>query len=361
MIRQLTVKNLRNLELQDTKIYPGYNLIVGENGQGKTNFLEAIYLLAYGKSFRDEKSKIVNWKEEEARVFGKTDNDTLEIIIRKNAENKVLINNKIKKTGALIGRFVCVIFHPQEIEIVSGAPSLRRSWLDRLISTVDKNYLHSLIEYNKALQNKNKLLKMSAADSRMEVWDRILSKLGAKIWMRRRASVDQINQILRRESRRLTNKDVFIDYNSPLISSTLKESENTYYKQLLSKRAQERRLLATIFGPHRDDFRIIFEQTEEKNILQKEVSSFGSRAEQRQSILLLKWAEARLFAEHFGEAPTILLDDVASELDEKNRQLLTHLYARQVIITTTTPTLLPKQIRSKAKVLKMIGGKLQST
>lgn len=360
MIRQLTVKNLRNLNIQEKRIQPGYNIIVGDNGQGKTNFLESLYILAYGKSFRDEKSKIINWEENEARVAGKTDRDTLEVVIRRDRDNAVLINSKAKTASALLGRFVCVVFHPKEIDIVSGPPSLRRAWLDRLIATIDKKYLQDLIEYNRSMQNRNKLLKGPSEDSQIEVWDKNLALLGTRVWSKRRETLDKVNQILRKESVKLTQKEVLLDYEHPLTRVEEKVKEKRYLGELLSRRTTDRKLFVTTFGPHRDDFKIIFEQKERHNILQKEVSYFGSRAEHRQSILLLKIAEARIFSEHFEESPTILLDDVASELDEKNRELLTSLQAKQVFITTTTLDLLPKQILAKAKIFRMVDGDLQS-
>lgn len=359
MIRQLSVKNLRNLNIQEKIIQPGYNIIIGGNGQGKTNFLESLYLLAYGKSFRDEKSKIINWGENEARLVGKTDRDTLEIIIRRDRENTILINSKVKSTGALLGRFVCVVFHPQEIDMVSGPPSLRRAWLDRLIATTDKKYLRNLIEYNRSVQNRNRLFKISADDAQIEVWDKNLSRLGTKVWNKRGEMLSIVNQILRKESVKLTQKEVFLDYDNLFLRVDEGLRENHYLRQLLNRREIDRKLFVTTFGPHRDDFKIIFEQKQGQNILQKEISYYGSRAEQRQSVLLLKIAEARVFSEHFEEAPTILLDDVASELDEKNRELLTSLHAKQVFITTTTIELLPKKILAKAKIFRMVNGELQ--
>ena len=299
MIRQLTVKNLRNLNIQEKIIQPGYNIIVGDNGQGKTNFLESLYILAYGKSFRDEKSKIINWEENEARVAGKTDRDTLEIVIRRDRDNAVLINSKAKTASALLGRFVCVVFHPKEIDIVSGPPSLRRAWLDRLIATIDNKYLHDLIEYNRSMQNRNRLLKGSSEDSQIEVWDKNLAALGTRVWSKRRETLDKVNQILRKESVKLTQKEVFLDYENPLTRVEEKVKEKRYLGELLSRRTTDRKLFVTTFGPHRDDFKIIFEQKEHHNILQKEDSYFGSRAEHRQSILLLNIAEARIFSDPF--------------------------------------------------------------
>jgi DNA replication and repair protein RecF len=358
MIRTLSVKGLRNLNINEVKLSAGFNIIIGENGQGKTNLLEALYFLAYGKSFRDDKSKVINWDTEEASIRGKTHDSVIEIIVKRESETKIYINGKPKKLASLLGRFLCVVFHPQEIELISGAPSLRRSWIDRLISTIDKKYLYNLVKYQRSLQNKNRLLKMNAQEDQIDVWDKNLSKLGTEIWTDRAKTIDQVNHILKLESKKLTGRLVFIEYKNPLPKVDKKEAANYYFKQLASRRAHDRRLLATTFGPHRDDLRIIFEQRQEKNIIQKEISSFGSRAEQRQSVLLLKLAEANLFSSSFGEGPTLLLDDIASELDTKNRQLLTRLYAKQVIITATNLNLLPKSIVEKGNIFKMEDGRL---
>ncbi|MEX0622082.1 MAG: DNA replication and repair protein RecF [Candidatus Woykebacteria bacterium] len=358
MIRRLIVKNLRNLENLVVEFRPGFNIIVGDNGQGKTNILEAIYLLAYGRAFRDEKAKVINWDEDESLVEGVIENFNIRIILKRGEPTKILINGKVKGGLSLIGKFVCVVFHPQEIEIVSGPPSLRRSWLDRLISTVDRNYLRALIDYQRALNNKNRLLKLSAREEELAVWDQTLAKLGSKIWIARAAAIWKINRLLRAQSVNLTEKLVFIKYRSAFEGQNPKAFVELFQKQLRSMRALERRFLVTSFGPHRDDFKVIIEQKKGTAIVQKELPSFGSRAEQRQAVLLLKISEAKIFDEVYGEAPTILLDDITSELDGKNRHLLAKIYSKQVIITTTDLGSLPEEIWKKANVMRLSNGQV---
>ena len=144
--------------------------------------------------------------------------------------------------------------------------------------------------------------------------------------------------------------------------SAWREAERAYLKTLLSQQELERRFRVTLFGPHRDDFKISAEEESGKTIIQKDLANFGSRAEQRQAAILLKFAESRLFAKFFGQAPTLLLDDITSELDSKNRELLLeHLTNGQYIITTTSLDSLPENIRSKARVLAVKNGEVAAS
>jgi len=362
MLKALSVRNFRNLLTAKIKFSPGIIIIIGDNGQGKTNLLESIYFLSYGKPFRGLKAQAINWHKNEATIAGETEKDRIEIIIHRDQENKTFINGKQKKAISILGRFVSIVFRPEEIEIINGPPPLRRTWLDKLIATINKNYLYNLVNYQRTLQNKNKLLKLSSPDpAQLVVWNRGLAKYGSRIWQEREAVTAVINQNLRRESQKLVGKKVFLDYKNPLSGKDGQLAESLYLNKLASQENLERRLQATIFGPHRDDFKIIIEEKMGKNILQKELASFGSRAEQRQAVLLLKMNEAKIFADFFGEAPVILLDDAASELDERNRQLLfSHLYARQIFITSTSLEALPEAVKSKAQILKVENGRFTS-
>ena len=344
--------NIPKLELSS-----GCTVLLGGNGQGKTNILEAIYLLSYGRSFRGLGDQVINWREEEARVFGQGSTDSIEIIIRRDKDNKILVNGKPKKVSSLLGRFPSVVFHPQEIEIVFGPPLLRRSWLDRTIATVDKKYLYALINYQRALKNKNRLLKTGRPTTEMEAWNKSLATYGTKIWQIRESAISVFNQLLKSQTSKLTGKQIFLKYKNPLVGEKDAVAENLYFKALLSQQEIERRFMVTLFGPHRDDFKIIAEEEDGQTILQKNLAEFGSRAEQRQAAFLLKLTELKFFAKTFGAAPVLLLDDIASELDSKNRELLLgHLSAPQVIITATNLDSLPEAIRRKSQVLNVQNG-----
>lgn len=360
MLKNLSTRNFRNLQIPKVEIPSGTTAIVGGNGQGKTNILEAIYLLAYGAPFRGTRAESISWGEEEATVFGETEGGSIQIILSREKETKILVNNKPKSRLDLLGRFNAVFFHPQEIELVVGAPELRRRFLDRLIGTTDKDYLLTLINYYRALRNKNHLLKTRAENAaELEIWDKNLAALGTKVWLVREKTLATLNQILKQETGRIVGRSLFLEYKNPLMGLEGKQAEKAFLQAQALQKDLERRYLATVFGPHRDDFRIIMEETRNHNIRQKDLTAFGSRAQQRQAVILLKLAQAKFFTQGFQKKPTLLLDDVAGELDEVNRELLfANLPTGQVIITTTSAEFLPERIRKKTTLLTVREGRI---
>ena len=359
MLKGLSVRNFRNLSIPKLNLSSGRTILVGENGQGKTNLLEAVYLLAYAKPLRGTKEEAINWQEDEAAIFGETEGSKIQIPLRRSHETGVFINNKPRAVSALFGKFLTVIFYPQEIELITGPPSLRRNFLDRLIATVDKDYLLNLISYQRALSHKNRLLKERAEATNLEVWDKQLASLGSRIWLVREEALSTLNQIFKLESTRLVGKPLSLEYKNPVAGVTTKEAENIFLRKLAAQKELERQYLVTIFGPHRDDFRIIVEETRNKSIIEKDLSTFGSRGEQRQGAILLKLASAKFFGRDLHQTATLLLDDVASELDANNRQLLlTNLPANQAIITTTSLESLPEGIKRKATIFTIKEGKV---
>jgi DNA replication and repair protein RecF len=363
MLNSLSVRNFRNLEIPHQNFPFGTTILVGNNGQGKTAILEALYFLSYGKTFRGTKGDSVNWYEDEAQITGKTDKETLTVVFGKTRETQVLVNNKRKNTAELIGRFISVLFHPSEIEIVTGPPQLRRAWLDRVILTTDKKYLFNLVNYHKALKGRNRLLKMGRSGTEeVKAWDKNLASFGSRVWARRREVCEETNKIMSRESKRVVGKPIRISYANPIISNNPAEEERIFLKGLLNTSSLEERLLVTLFGPHRDDFKLVSEETRGQTLIEKNVAAFGSRGEQRQATILLKLTEAGFFYQIFKKAPTILLDDVTSELDETNRDLLlTNLVGGQVIVTTTSLEVVPPKLKRRATVFEVKEGKIIPT
>ena len=362
MLKSLSVKNFRNLSITDLKLKPGVTVIVGGNGQGKTNLIEAVYVLSYGRPFRGEKKETINWNSQEAEIFGETTRGTIRIFLRRDGETRVVVNNKTKPLAAVFGRFVSVLFHPGEIELIGGPPALRRSWLDKLIATIDRSYLFDLVNYNRTIINRNRLLKISggkAAEEELETWDRVLAKYGVGIWKTRETQLEALNRIIRKSAIGLVGKQLSIDYKIPIGLVNEQADKKSFLGSLKERRGLDRRILLTSFGPHRDDFRVIVEEADNQTIIEKDIGLFGSRAEQRQATILLNLACAELFSQVFGEAPTILLDDVTSELDEKNKNLLlTHINAQQILITVSSLDQLTDPFRRKATVFKIDGGKI---
>lgn len=358
MLKTITIEKFRNLQKTKLDFSRTVNIIVGDNGQGKTNLLEAIYLLSHGKSFRASKAQTIHWRADWAQIVGFTETDKIEIRLYRNQENQAFINNKKKGLIALLGRFVSAIFYPEEIGMINGPPNGRRAWLDRLGSVTDKSYLHDLVNHQKSLANKNKILKSPRPDQdQIDIWNKNLVKAGIKIWRRRLQIIDEINQVLSARSNKLVGHIILLEYTNPLSVKKERLTEEAYFRKLNSQRDLERRFQATLFGPHRDDFKIIKEEPDGNSIIQKNLGPFGSRAEQRQAIILLGLAEAKVFTNYFGQAPVLILDDAGSELDKGNRELLfEHLPARQVFISTTSLDLLPKPLVAKGRIFKVKKG-----
>ncbi|OGY24075.1 MAG: hypothetical protein A2172_00840 [Candidatus Woykebacteria bacterium RBG_13_40_15] len=362
MLKTLSIRNFRNLDISDLQLGSGVTIVVGGNGQGKTNLIEAVYLLSYGKPFHGTRSEAINWNESNAEIFGETSKGSIRIFLYREGETKIIINNKTKPATYLLGRLATVLFHPGEIELIGGPPAARRVWLDKLIATINRGYLFNLINYNKTLINRNKLLKISggnATEEQLETWDRLLAKYGIKLWQEREKEISSLNRILNKISKGTIGKNARIEYTVPINLESEGLSKKEFLRALKNKRGVERRLIMTTFGPHRDDLKLVVEEELGQSILEKDLGPFGSRAEKRQAIILLNLAQAQLFSRIFGEPPVILLDDVTSELDEKNRGLLlTHISARQILITTTSLDLLTAEFKKRARVLNMVDGKI---
>ena len=360
MLKALGVKNFRNLNIPKLTLTPGYTVIVGDNAQGKSNILEAIYLLSSGKPFRGTKNQALNWSAQEALVSGETDAGKIQIVISREDDTKISIDGKPKNLLALFGKFAATLFYPGEIELASGPPVGRRSWLDRLIATTDKTYLYNLLNYYRSLRNKNRLLKNNTGDmGQLEVWNNNLAAFGTKIWLTREEIVTRGNQTLKKVAKASIEKEIFLRYKNPVAGLEEAEAKKAFLKTLNSQKELEARVMATVFGPHRDDFEIILEEESGQNILQENLSLFGSRGEQRQAVIALKLTEYAYFKEAFSKSPSVLLDDPFSELDEKNRQLLlASLSAQQTILTTTSIDFLPTYIKKKARILVVKRGEV---
>lgn len=303
MIQKIALQNFRSYEKRDFDLGKK-TIIIGENGAGKSNLLEAIYLLATGKSFRaDRDSEMLKYGQSFAIV--KTDNLQITITDRKKFE----VNGIPRRQIDFVGNLRTVLFCPQDMELIVGSPSTRRRYLDFVISQVDREYRRCLISYEKGLRQRNKLLEMIreglAQRSQLFFWDKLLIKNGEYISLKR--------------SEYLSN---LAEYDKSVISE----------ERLKQYELQEVAAGTTLVGPHRDDFIV--------NLNSRDVSKYGSRGEQRMAVLGLKKKEI----EYLGGDPILLLDDIFSELDHRHREEVMNLvndYRGQVIITTADRHLLP--------------------
>jgi len=331
--RTLKLVNFRNYKEKILVFDPSSTLIVGPNGSGKTNLLEALFLLATGKSFKAETTKqLINWQENYSIIEAKlTNNQQIGIKIVTSPETKIVkkiffIEGSQKTRKFFLENFWAIIFRPEDIRILSGSPSKRREFLDNILSQTDWQYQKNLYVYQKALRQRNKLLEKirsgQAKTQELFYWDKALVKNGQYISDLRKATTDCFNQFFENHP------------NSEIKALSVKYLANTISESSLSaKKDSDIKLGHTSIGPHKDDFYLeagIF-NTENKN-----VAHWGSRAQQRMAVLGLKLAELKYIEENIKKQPLLLLDDIFSELDQNHQKLLTEIINHhQTIITAT--------------------------
>lgn len=320
MITKLALQNFRNFSENNFSFSSNINVIIGPNAIGKTNILESIYLISSAKSFKNAKvTELINEEKEVGRVKGLVDDLKLEVVLPKNAYKKFLINGVAKRSVDFSGNLKVVLFAPQDLDLITLSPSLRRNFLDHVLSLVDIEYRRSLLSYEKGVRSRNKLLfrirEEHLPTSQLLFWNQLLIKNGTYITQKREELINFINL-----SSNLNVNDYKLIYNRSIISE----------KRLNDYQAAEIASANTLVGPHRDDF--IFQY---KN---HNLESYGSRGEQRMAILWLKLSELNFIESITKTKPTLLLDDIFSELDEAHRELVYEISKnQQTIITTADP------------------------
>lgn len=339
VLEKLSLINFRNLEKQQIKFKNTTNVFFGDNAQGKTNLLEAIYLISTGKSFRTRiDHELITWGEQECRLQAHAGFLDLEVAINQNSK-ELLINNQRSALTDLIGSFVVVTFTPSDIEIVSGSPDKRRKFLDQIGAVLDKKYLYNLIQLGKVLKNRNQTLWQikNGRSADLSVWNEQLIKVAASVWLFRVALVEKLNMELKTLSKKITGSGLVIVYEPPIKFKERKELEQAYLNKLNLLESEEINKTTTLVGPQRDDFNLIAEELRSEKVISKDLAIYGSRGEQRAAALALKLAEVNLIEKEKNDKPVLLLDEVLSELDNKHRQLLLkEIRGVQSFITTTS-------------------------
>ena len=333
IIKSLELADFRNYDSLHIHFSKGTNILYGDNAQGKTNILEAIFMSATTKSHKGSKDKdIINFHKEEAhiRVFLEKDNieHKIDMHLRKNKSKGIAINGqKIKKAADLLGLLNVVFFSPEDLNIIKNGPAERRRFVDMELCQLDSFYLYNLNHYNKIVNQRNKLLKdmyfQPELRDTLNIWDSQLVSYGSKIIERRNLFIKQLNEIILGIHRKLSGnqEDLSICYEPDVL---IKD----YEKALNDNQERDIKLKQTTVGPHRDDFSFMI-----GNI---DIRKFGSQGQQRTSALSLKLSEIELVKKVTKNNPILLLDDVLSELDS-NRQnyLLNSIGDIQTIITCT--------------------------
>ena len=331
-INKIKLKNFRNYTEQEIELDPHINVFYGDNAQGKTNILEAIFISGFGKSFRTSKEKeMIKLGEDflETNIFyDKSDRSgKIKIII---AEKKQIEVNgvKIKKLSELIGNLNLVIFTPDDIQILKNGPAERRRFLDMMIGQLRPKYVYILNLYLKTLEQRNNYLRQIREDNKsenmLEIWDEKLAEYAENICKYRSEFIQKLNNEIKKIHPKVTenNEKLEIKY------ITECNDREEYVKLLKQRRKLDIIKGYTTKGIHRDDFKCF--------INEKEIEVYGSQGQHRTAILSLKLAELYVIYKEIGEYPILLLDDFMSELDEKRRKsFLSYIKDTQVIITCT--------------------------
>ncbi|MBI9009278.1 MAG: DNA replication/repair protein RecF [Tenericutes bacterium] len=350
-INNLELYNFRNYSKQEIVFGKGVNFLIGENGSGKTNLLEAIYFLSLAKSYKTNEVNLIKYNSRFSRIQSNvTVNDKLQklkVIITEKGKKTLINDVEVKKLSNYIGAINVISFLPEDLTIIKGSPKDRRYFIDLMYGQIDRQYLKELTNYKILLKQRNELLK-KLSDSNIQdftLLDVITEQLADSadlIVNFRRNFISNANGYLKKMYRFLSdnNKSFVFEYKPSI--------EKDFESQFKSKYKNDLYLKTTSYGPHRDDYDFVIE-----NVLAKDNASQG---EQRIMVLALILAISEIVYEKYNERPIFLLDDVFSELDSVRQnkliKYLTELEA-QTIITTTGLENIEKTIITQSKVFKV--------
>ena len=334
VIKSLKLKNYRNYDLLDLNFDPNTNILYGDNAQGKTNILEALYLSGTTKSHRGTKDRdIIQFGYDESHIETIVEKRRIcfqiDMHLKKNSPKGIAIDKiPIRKAGELFGIVHFVFFSPEDLNIIKEGPAGRRRFIDLELSQLDKIYLSNLSNYNRIINQRNSLLKDLYGQKNLmdtlDIWDMQMAAYGTKVLEARKNFIKQVNEIISDIHFKLTGgkERISISYEASNGNMSLEEALKRY-------RERDMRMKSTTVGPHRDD--ICF--TTDSGL---DVRKFGSQGQQRTAALSLKMSEIELVKQVIKDTPVLLLDDVLSELD-KHRQnyLLDSINNIQTIITCT--------------------------
>lgn len=366
-VKQLQLKNYRNYDLIDLKFTDGLTILTGENAQGKTNLLEAIFLLSMAKSHRtNHDNELIRWGEDFGHVEAlvQTRNYEFPISLALGPKGKVAKVNHIEqaKLSHFIGKLNVVLFAPEDLHLIKGSPSLRRRYIDSELGQSHPIYLQNLVDYNRILKQRNRYLKEFGYKKQFDtvyfeiITEQLIEK-AVEIVKSRIEFVQALDQLAQPIHKALSNqRDLLniyykssssrLDYSQ---ADTIKEQFETLFSQI-TERERDRGL--TLYGPHRDDLTF--------TINGKESANFASQGQQRTIILSLKLAEIEWLNQSTGEYPILLLDDVLSELDDSRQHILMNQIdgKSQTFLTTATIKGLNLKQLDHAHILYVENGKI---
>ena len=332
-VDSLEVGNFRNYEFAKIDFHPNTNILYGDNAQGKTNLLEAVFVCGTTKSHKGSKDKeLVSIGKEEAHIrlhlTKKEMTHRIDMHLKKNKGKGIAIDGiPIKRSSELLGLLNVIFFSPEDLRIVKNGPAERRKFIDMELCQLDQVYLHDLKEYNKILMQRNKLLKQisiqPSLEDTLDIWDMQLASYGREVSQYRRKFIGELNELICPIHQKLSGgkEELIIQYEPNTEADQLEAA-------VKKSREADRKQKTTLVGPHRDDLSFYVNGID--------IRRFGSQGQQRTAALSLKLAEIELVKKIKKEYPILLLDDVLSELDGKRQDhLLASIRHIQTIITCT--------------------------
>lgn len=345
-LKEITLRHFRNYEEMSLPFSDGINVFLGENAQGKTNLMEAIYALSLARSHRTANEReMIQWQQDEAFISGVVEKRNarypLELRFTKKGKKAKVNHLEQKKLSQFVGTLNVVLFAPEDLELVKGSPSNRRRFLDMELGQISPVYLHELVQYQRLLKQRNLYLKQLLLGKArdliyLEVLTEQLAIAGANIILFRRDFVRQLEGWAAPIHRQISTEkeELTISYRTFRTLEDDLEKDDLYLlimEEYARVKERERELGQTIFGPHRDD--LMF------RVNGKNVQTYGSQGQQRTTVLSLKLAEIECMQEVLGEYPILLLDDVLSELDDERQTHLLKTIEKKVQTFLTTTSL----------------------
>ena len=347
-LKQLNLTNFRNYSILHLNFDGRPTVLVGNNAAGKSNLLEAIYLLSTSKSLRVEREdELIKEKEEFTRIEGFLSDPETELMVLINRptnevpfKKKVMVNGISRRVVDFIGNLPAVIFYPSDINMVTGPPALRRWHLDLALAQVDVDYKRSLTQYEQFLTARNRILKRiregKGRGDELTYWTDELVNKGKVISDKRGSFFEFINGLEK------SLGEFNFEY---------KQSQVTV-ERLSEANDKEVAAAATLIGPHRDDFVVMLDG--------RHLSHYGSRGEQRTATLAFKLAQLEYMAKTLGKRPILLLDDIFSELDTNHRAHVVEVVSKQqTIIATVELENIPKEFLAQARILRVEDGEIK--
>ena len=371
-VARLLLEDFRSYARTERVLSPGVTALVGRNGAGKTNVLEAIHLIARGDSPRArDDAELVRWGANAGRVSARVervdDARTVDVVLfappegERRRPRRYLLDGAGKRADEAIGELAVVSFFPEDVQLLAEAPSARRRYLDAMVGQVQRQHRSELREYQRVLEQRNSLLRAFRADGRpspaqpqsMELtfWDSELIRLAASISLRRLDAVRDLVAPFRAAATRFSGADsLSLAYAAQVEGDTVADRAEGYRALLEQKRERELWQGTTLVGPHREDLAV--------SAMGRSLPTFASRGEQRSAVLSLKLAEAAWIHGRVGELPVFLLDDVLSELDPERRNALVEALpdGAQTLLTAAFEAGVPTQLADRAEILRVSDG-----